>query len=69
MTHAFSNSHDEQYVSSVADALSKHRRADTLEAGDPAPSLPLTRLSGEDMLHLTELVGAGPLMLIFGSYT
>ena len=78
MTQSFANSQDEQYVSSIADAqkrsviadsLSKHRRADTLEAGDQVPNLPLTRLSRGDTVHLTELVGARPLMLIFGSYT
>jgi hypothetical protein len=78
MTQSFANLQDEQYVSSIADAqkrsaiadsLSKHRRADTLEAGDQVPSLPLTRLSRGETVHLTELVGARPLMLIFGSYT
>ena len=78
MTHSFANFHDGQYVSSIADAqkrsvvaasLAKHRHADTLEAGDQIPYLPLTRLSGGDTLHLTELAGARPLMLIFGSYT
>ncbi len=78
MTQSFANSQDEQYVSSIDDAqkraviatsLAKHRRADTLEAGDQVPSLPLTRLSRGDTVYLTELVGARPLMLIFGSYT
>ena len=78
MTHTFANSHDEQYVSNIADAqersviaasLAKHRHADTLEAGDQVPSLPLSHLSGGDVVRLTELVGARPLMLIFGSYT
>jgi hypothetical protein len=78
MTQAFANAQDEQYVSSIADAqkrsviadsLAKHRRADTLAAGDPVPALPLIRLSGGDMVQLTELVSVRPLMLIFGSYT
>jgi len=78
MTQTFANSNDEQYVSSITDtqqrsviaaSLAKHRQADTLEPGDQVPSLPLTRLSDGDVVHLTKLVGARPLMLIFGSYT
>ena len=78
MTQSFANSQDEQYVSSMADAqqrsviaasLAKHRHADTLETGDQVPPLQLTRLLGGDTVHLTELAGARPLMLIFGSYT
>ena len=78
MTNTFANSQDEQFVSSIADtqqrsvvaaSLAKHRHADTLEAGDQVPSLPLTRLSDGELVHLTTMVGARPLMLIFGSYT
>jgi hypothetical protein len=75
---AFANSHDQQYVSSIADAqqrdviassLARHRHADSLQVGDAAPSLPLTRLADGTVLRLTELAGVRPLMLIFGSYT
>ena len=78
MTNTFANTEDEQYFSSIADAqkravvaasLAKHREADTLQPGDPVPSLPLTRLSGGEVINLASLVGARPLMLIFGSYT
>ena len=75
---AFANSHAQQYVASIADvnqreviagSLARHRHADSLQVGDAAPSLPLTRLADGSVVRLTELAGARPLMLIFGSYT
>jgi hypothetical protein len=75
---SFANSRDQQYVSNVADAqqrvviadsLARHRHADSLHVGDVVPALLLTRLTDGHVVRLSELAGARPLMLIFGSYT
>jgi hypothetical protein len=69
---------DREYVEQVADAqlrarmiaaLSRYRRATSLQVGDRAPSLALTRLRDGSTVWLEELIGERPLALIFGSYT
>jgi len=44
---------DAQKRSVIAASLVTHRHADTLEAGDQAPSLALARLSGGDVVRLS----------------
>jgi hypothetical protein len=50
-------------------ALSRYRRPDQLQAGDPAPDLELARLDGSGQQRLDGFVGDRPLVLFFGSYT
>ena len=78
MTATIVNPEDLEYIASLTDAqkravvaasLSKHRQADTLEPGDPVPPLSLLHLADGAVVPQAELVGARPLVLIFGSYT
>ena len=74
----FANANDQKFVSSIADAhlhavvtdsLARYRRADRLNQGDAVPPLSLTHLADGRAVSLSALVGARPLVLIFGSYT
>jgi len=53
----------------MAEAISRYRRQDRLEVGDPVPPLALARLEEPGSVRLDGFAGARPLMLIFGSYT
>ena len=60
---------DPQRQEVMAEAISRYRRPDRLEVGDPVPALSLVRLEENDSVRLDVFAGARPLMLIFGSYT
>ncbi len=53
----------------MAEAISRYRRPDRLQVGDPVPSLSLARLEENGNVRLDGFAGARPLALIFGSYT
>ena len=44
-------------------------RAGTLHAGDAAPDFTLEKLDHSGSVHLAEMVGQRPVVLVFGSYT
>lgn len=46
-----------------------HARAGSLQVGDHAPDFTLTSADHASTLHLAELRGKQPVVLIFGSYT
>ena len=50
-------------------ALLRHRVPDRLVAGDPVPSVTLTRLDPSGAVLLDELVAGRAAVLVFGSYT
>jgi hypothetical protein len=46
-----------------------HMHRGTLRVGSDAPDVRLLGLDGASHFHLRELVGARPLVLVFGSFT
>ena len=45
------------------------RREGTLKVGDKAPDVALGTIDGRPDVHLAELVGGKPLVIVFGSFT
>ena len=53
----------------VASTVTRFRKEDRLEVGDPVPELALLRLEDGTAERLAALVGERPLVLFFGSFT
>jgi hypothetical protein len=60
---------DDAHRAVVLASLRRHRVPERLDPGDPVPDVPLHPAGGGAHVRLASLVGGGPVLLVFGSFT